>query len=353
MKQIFAKRLKLARQRAGMSQDNLVAAMNKRVSKNAISKYEKGLMLPNSEVLLALAQALKVKTDFFFRQDRVELPEVKFRKTTKLKKSEEKQLKAQSISYMERYWEIEQLLMRSQTFKNPLAVAGCTSEADARHLALELRKAWNLGLNPVPNVVEMLEHHALKVLVFSASPAFDGLSTWVDDVPLIVLNEEFDAVRKRFTALHELGHLLLPLDRRHITPKEEELFCNIFASELLLPSKKLMENIGRHRRNISINELVELKEYYGISLAAIIYKMQELDILPNQLVKRFWLKRRQDRALLEEQPPRYGNYAGREESERFMQLVYQAAAEEVISLSKAASLANLPLSQFREKFMAL
>jgi len=66
MNDIFAKRLKSARIRAGISQDQLVKNMGGLVSKNAISKYEKGKMMAGSKVLLALAKALDVKPDYFF-----------------------------------------------------------------------------------------------------------------------------------------------------------------------------------------------------------------------------------------------------------------------------------------------
>jgi hypothetical protein len=48
-----------------------------------------------------------------------------------------------------------------------------------------------------------------------------------------------------------------------------------------------------------------------------------------------------------------GEYTGTEKSLRFQQLLYRAAAEEVISLSKAASLNNQSLSQFRKTFVVV
>jgi predicted HTH domain antitoxin len=49
----------------------------------------------------------------------------------------------------------------------------------------------------------------------------------------------------------------------------------------------------------------------------------------------------------------YGEYKGIEHSSRFQQLLYRAAAEEIISMSKAASLSNIKLAQFRDEFMVL
>jgi len=48
-----------------------------------------------------------------------------------------------------------------------------------------------------------------------------------------------------------------------------------------------------------------------------------------------------------------GNYSGTEEAVRFRQLIYRAAAEEIISLSKAANIMNQKLAEFRKEFLAL
>jgi len=84
MKEIFSKRLKSARLLAGLSQDKLVEAIDQQVSKNAIAKYERAEMMPNSKVLIALSKALDVKTDYFFRPFTVEIDQVEFRKKSKL-----------------------------------------------------------------------------------------------------------------------------------------------------------------------------------------------------------------------------------------------------------------------------
>ncbi|HYX06610.1 MAG TPA: hypothetical protein VE912_07735, partial [Bacteroidales bacterium] len=48
-----------------------------------------------------------------------------------------------------------------------------------------------------------------------------------------------------------------------------------------------------------------------------------------------------------------GEYQGKEESKRFIQLLYRAASEDVVSMSKAANLANQKLAAFRKDFMTV
>ena len=44
-------------------------------------------------------------------------------------------------------------------------------------------------------------------------------------------------------------------------------------------------------------------------------------------------------------------YIGEEKSNRFIQLLFRALAEELISISKAAALNNQTLAEFREKLL--
>ena len=90
LKEIFGARLKNARVIKGMSMDDLCTKMNNLVSKQTISKYESGKMLPNSTNLIALATALNVKPDYLLRPFTVSLDKIEFRKKSKMSVKEEK-----------------------------------------------------------------------------------------------------------------------------------------------------------------------------------------------------------------------------------------------------------------------
>ena len=66
---MFGERLNLARKRAGLSLRGLSDAIGGQVSAQAIGKYERGEMKPNSTVLISLAKALKVPVGFFMSQN--------------------------------------------------------------------------------------------------------------------------------------------------------------------------------------------------------------------------------------------------------------------------------------------
>jgi transcriptional regulator with XRE-family HTH domain len=104
MKTILGERLKQARIMKGLSLRGLSDALNGLVSYNALSKYEKGEMMPSSKVLISLANTLERNPDFFFRPLTVSFSGLEFRKfKTKLSKTDENRIREESHDFFERY----------------------------------------------------------------------------------------------------------------------------------------------------------------------------------------------------------------------------------------------------------
>lgn len=348
MKEIFSKRLKSARVRAGLSQDGLVERMGNTISKNAISKYEQGEMMADSKVMSSLARALDVKFDYFFRPFSIEIGQIDFRKKSKLSRKELASIRQQATDIIERYIELEQLLNIQTDFVNPLRGRVIDSSEQVEVAAEELLYAWQLSFNGLPNVIDMLEDHEIKVIEIDAHEDFDGLSGWADGkYPVVVINKTFPVERKRITVLHELGHLLLQFDPK-FTPREIERLCFQFGGALLIPRTTFRKEIGDTRSQFSTPELRLYKANYGISVQALMARARSLNVITDSYFLRFrkWISKN----LKEEN---LGKYTGIEEAVRFKQLIYRSAAEEIISMSKAANISNQKLAEFRKEFIAL
>ena len=348
MKEIFSKRLKSARIFASLSQDELVEKMGNIVSKNAISKYEKGEMMADGKILIALSKALDLKTDYFFRPFSVEIDNVEFRKKQKLQVKEIKAIKETVSDLLERYLEVEQFLNIESTFINPLSEIVISANSGIDKAALKLRFDWNLGLDALPNVIDILEDHKIKVIEIDATDEFDGFSGWANgNIPVIVLNMNYKVERKRLTALHELGHLILTF-KPNISDRDKEKLCFQFAGAMLLPESTFKAVFGISRAHFSKPELIAIKENYGISVQAIMARAKTLGIISETqfIIFRKWISHNLSEVGL-------GSYSGQEHAWRLRQLIYRAAAEEVISLSKAANLSNQKLAEFRKEFISL
>ncbi|MEM1124248.1 MAG: helix-turn-helix transcriptional regulator, partial [Bacteroidota bacterium] len=186
MKEIFAHRFKTARLVSGISQKEL--ADNLSITKQAVSKYEKGLMLPDSTALLKIADILDYKPDYFFRPLTVKLDSVEFRKRSSLKGRRLATVKAQVIDKLERYLELEELMNIINDFDNPISNITIRRVNDVENACNQLLAAWKLGSNPLPNILEMVEDNGIKVIEMDAENSFDGLSTWIGKIPVIVVN---------------------------------------------------------------------------------------------------------------------------------------------------------------------
>ncbi len=344
MKEIFAYRLKNARLMNGFSLQDLAEKVG--VSKPMIAKYEKAQSMPDSPHLILLAQMLGVKPDYFFQPASISLNHVNFRKKSKYSEKQIKSLKAKILSQMENYLGIEDVLAIQSEFTNPLKDYEISGGADIEITAVELRKIWNLGDDPIYNVITLLESNEIKVIEIDEpdQDLFDGVSALIDNkYPIIAINKNFPVERKRFTLLHELGHLVLNLT--HFNEKEQENHCHRFAGAMLLPQNTIIKEIGNYRDHLSLNELFNFQKLYGISVSAIIYRLTDLDVISDAKKRRYFVDRNSIPGF-KESVDRV-RFSGDESSGRFISLVYRALSQEIITISKASSLLNNSIEEVR------
>ena len=76
---MIADRIRLARRKAGLSLRDLAAAMDHKVTAQAIGKYERGEDIPSSGVLMSLAEALGVSVSYLMDTQGLVLSGVEFR----------------------------------------------------------------------------------------------------------------------------------------------------------------------------------------------------------------------------------------------------------------------------------
>jgi Zn-dependent peptidase ImmA (M78 family)/transcriptional regulator with XRE-family HTH domain len=342
---------------ARLSLRELSEAIGNKVSYNALSKYEKGEMMPGGEVLAAVASALKQPLDFFFRSHRVELANINFRKRLKLPVSEEESIVEMARDFFERYSEVEQLLGCGVTYEPPFGPRETVeTEARAEEMAELLRgpSKWNLGSDPLPNVHELLELHGLKVYeARTKDEAFDGFSGMANGSPVVViagwLNRNLP--RKRMTEAHELAHVVLRIPNK-VPTREMERIVSRFAGALLLPQESFEKMFGRNRQTISLGELIQIKAFFGVSIMAIMKRAEQLGLISPAVYKRFCIFANQQRWRANGEPGD-DKYRGDESHGRFRQIVFRAVAEGLISSSRGAAYLQVTLDEFRGEFKQL
>lgn len=337
---MIGERIKRARKAAGLNQRELAERTN--VSAMAISKYERDENTPSSTVLLALSKALEVRTEYFFRQVDVTLGKIDYREHDKLPEKEESKVIADVIEQVERWIALEEFIPTawSVPFELPGDLPQTVSTPDGiEETAVALRHAWNLGLNPVPDLIDTLESKGIKVIVtrYDGHRNFNGLSTTVDGTPLIVVGKHWPGDRQRFTMAHELGHLVLHGRLKGKLKAQEETACHRFAGAFLVPEAMVRQALGERRTWLEPQELKILKDEYGLSMGAWTYRAFDLGILNRQAMRKIWKHFRDKGWKAKEPDPQYPQ----ERPGLFKQTVYRALAEDLFGESKAAELLGM------------
>jgi len=336
-------RIKRARLSMGLSLRRLAAQVN--LSHSAIQKYEKGMDVPSSGVLLRLAEVLDVGFDYFFKENKVRLSNPNFRKRYKLGKKNQRKLISEAEEFLEKYLFLEGLFPSIvSSFRMPKAAAKKVKKlSDCEIIAESIRDEWNFGYDPIFPLIEGLESKGIKVVLLDIRmDSFDGCSAWINEnLPAIIISKNWPGDRQRFTIAHELGHLLLKKDNPEL---KDEQIANRFAGAFLIPREAVYFELGQHRHSFYIKELEELKLRYGASIGCWLHRANDLGIISDSFYRRIMIDFGKKGWRMEEP----GQQLDPEKPQRFERLIFKSLAENIISENKAAELFNISISKLRQ-----
>jgi Zn-dependent peptidase ImmA (M78 family)/DNA-binding XRE family transcriptional regulator len=336
----IGERVKGARERSGISLRTLAEQAG--VSAQAISKYERGLDMPGSAVLIRLAKALDVKVEFLLRSSQVILSTPEFRRKASFGVRDQRRILAQVQDWLERRLSAESIVGESVEFSLPDINRRVEKMEDAERVADDLRRAWELGFDTMDNLSEVMEAHGIKVGLVDGEKDFDALTVYANsNIPVVVLKSALSGDRQRMNLSHELGHLIL--DVAPGVDKEKAAFR--FAGAFLAPARAVRAELGNRRSSLDDYELHLLKHKYGISMQALIFRARDLGIISEstsiQLFKNFRIQGWHIQEPGDSIPP--------EIPLRLDRLVMRAQSENLISDTRAAELLGMPLKQFWRK----
>jgi Zn-dependent peptidase ImmA (M78 family)/DNA-binding XRE family transcriptional regulator len=322
------------------------------VSKPAIQQYEEDTISPSNKVLKKIAEALGVGVWYFFagKQKRISLVDFRDGHTLFDEEIEKNIILDEVKSYAHKYIELITILKEKVPFENPIEDVEIKSFEDVEKAAKKVRKKWRVGDSPIDDVTTLLESKGLLILTVERPTQSQGVYGYIEDeggnIPIIIVNifRDEEVTRKRFTIIHELAHLFLKFSAQ-LTKDLQEQMCHYFASAMLLPEDAMISYIGKDRTSISLKELTYLKETYGISIQAIIYRAKNVGLI-NETTKRKWLD---TYSSWYDSKKDFGTYDKSDERpRRFDNLIVRAVTEKRISKEKAVELTGIPLDQFDE-----
>jgi Zn-dependent peptidase ImmA (M78 family)/DNA-binding XRE family transcriptional regulator len=261
--------LTTARIACGRTQEELASVVG--ITQAALSRYENAMREPEPEVLGRLASALGVTVPFLLAAGKLHgamAVEAHMRRRKTAKPTDWRRLEARLNMYrMHARYLHEEVLLRAEqrvpTF-DPL-------DAPPSDAARLVRMQWRMPIGPAQTLVQWLEAAGCIVIEedFGRATRVDGLSQWIDECPVILLNARAPTDRKRLTLAHELGHLCLHSE--HVAEDMEDQ-ANAFAAEFLMPASIIRPQL----RNLSIGKLLDLKREWGVSVQALIERAREV-----------------------------------------------------------------------------
>ena len=125
---------------------------------------------------------------------------------------------------------------------------------------------------PVRNLTALVERSGICLVPVPHLQGLDGISSWVNGVPVIGLNPLVPGDRFRFSLAHECAHLLLH-DTRHDMVENE---ANRFAGAFLFPRDDFDAAMTDKPK---MTDFVNLKQNWGLSIGALVYRAHELEYI--------------------------------------------------------------------------
>ncbi|MDU6036940.1 MAG: XRE family transcriptional regulator [Clostridium butyricum] len=268
------------------------------ISKQSISLYENKKNIPEPERVQILAKALDFPIDFFFQRDEIETrtDATYFRallstnKKDRTKQMIKLEVLAKIFKVLNEYIEFPVLQVPDIEFNSFNDDMEPDDERNKiEKLAIELREYWNIGNEPIVNFRYLLESKGILVTSFDAQQEkIDAFSQRVnvDDNEIFIIavsNSNQSDARARFDMAHELGHILLhpwsedleSLTREEFKARERQ--ANTFAGAFLLPKNTFGKDVAFYPTNLEYYK--NLKKKWKISIAAMIYRAYQLDII--------------------------------------------------------------------------
>lgn len=272
------RRLTMARQLAGLRKARLADLIG--MSPASVTGWESGAKQPNRATVAKLALALRVEPQFFAggAPPRVEKPHFRSLRSTPQVAQDEAEAYGQFVTEIAGL--LEKVVELPETLLPDLPVAPDEADASPEDVARKAREFFGVTPGPIQHVVRLAERAGV-VVVFSEPgiAAIDAYSLHSGTRPIIVLNPvKDDYYRQRFDVAHEIGHLIMHHDAEPGGRVAEEQ-ANRFAAEFLMPAEEIGLHLPATTAGRGWAKLAELKEHWGVSIAALLYRARTLGVM--------------------------------------------------------------------------
>lgn len=285
--QLFsAYRLQVARQARGFTKSDLSKRLE--MSAAALSQFELGQNRPSPASIERLSSVLNFPPNFFSTgtvlsaadqaDDEVVDSYGHFRSLRSVSATRRRQvltvvhLLRDVTAFLEAHVKLPELDVPHHDAKSPENIAS---------VAAQVRTELGAdSAGPIEDVLLLLERRGIVCARYPMDAAdVSAFSVAMGRRTFLVLKQQREAKRDRdrFSSCHELGHLVMHESGQALASKALERRADIFASELLMPTESIRDELPS---KVDWPRLLQLKQRWGVSMAALLYRSKSLGIMP-------------------------------------------------------------------------
>ena len=295
---IIGARLRSSREELGLTQDKLAKALN--LSAEFISLLELSKRTPSLETLKGITDFFKKDISYFFEAKSVPLDKMYEAAggDNKIK-----------LGLKKFYSECRLCLDAENSLGLSPELAPLYTTADAQQLAIAERRRIGLGNEPIRNAFALLERQGLHIFRQTLPEESDISGVFlffdVEKSAFALVNGRHSPGHQAFIAVHQYYHLLkdryigLVVDNHDVFVSEylplyhpREKLAHTFTLHFMIPQDKVSEIVSLEIRSakIDLNKVLYLKRYFGVSVMAMLYALQEYGYLSSGQFKDYQKK---------------------------------------------------------------
>lgn len=310
--------LRSARERRGLTQEDAAGYIG--VGRTTMVAIEKGTRSVSPEEIITLARAYGREVSDLIR-DRPHIAhfQVQYRGPREATEEERKQIQAYEHQFEDLckdYVELEEILGVSaeRDYPQEYRVNGVPPRQAAEEVAQKERNRLGLGTGPLGDFRKILEEKVgIRIFYIEMRPtSFSEMYYYDDDVgACIAVNKLHPPERRLWSLAHGYIHFLVHRyeptafvegDYERLPAREQ--LADYGALFLTMPSTEVLERYNRlirTKQHPTPADLCVLADYFGVSVAAVTRRLEEMRILPagtwNKLKDRGFKVREAQRAL--------------------------------------------------------
>ncbi len=293
----LGRELQNARNQRGLTQAEAAKMID--VARTTLTAIEKGERQIRPAELIQLARVYgRQVSDFVRPRPQIEAMQPQFRGPYRPSRDDELKIK-ESVAKLEElsrnYLELEQITNTPLPYKYPpeYQIGHLPVEQAAAGIASEERNRLGLGDGPIPILRDILEQDVgLRIFYLPLQPSkFSAIYMYTQDLGgCIAVNIQHPEERRRWSLAHDYAHFLVHrfkprmfIEDGYQRLPDDERFADYFALHFLMPTSSLTRRFNQIRQNknkVTPADLCTLAYYYGVSVAALTRRLEEMKLLP-------------------------------------------------------------------------